>query len=58
MCVCVCVCVSVVKGDYCKMKYPDNSFDGLYALESTVYAKKPVDVYREVSVRVRVCVCE
>ena len=30
------------------MEFPDNSFDGLYALESTLYAKKPVDVYSEV----------
>jgi sterol 24-C-methyltransferase len=40
--------VSFVQGDYTKMEFSDNSFDGLYALESTLYAKKPVDVYREV----------
>ena len=38
-----------VKGNFCSMRFPDNSFDGMYALESTVYAKQPVDVYREVS---------
>ena len=37
-----------LKGDYCHMEFPDDSFDGLYALESTCYAKKPVDVYKEV----------
>ena len=36
------------QGDYSQMEFPDNSFDGLYALESTLYAKKPVDVYSEV----------
>ena len=36
------------KGDYHKMEFPDDTFDGLYALESTCYARKPVDVYKEV----------
>lgn len=28
--------------------FPDNSFDGAYALEATCHAKNPEDVYREV----------
>lgn len=40
--------VDFVKGDYTKMEFPDNSFDGLYALESTLHAKTPLDVYSEV----------
>ena len=30
------------------MEFPDNTFDGLYALEATLYAKSPLDVYKEV----------
>ena len=30
------------------MEFPDNAFDGLYALEATLYAKSPLDVYKEV----------
>jgi sterol 24-C-methyltransferase len=40
--------VTFKQGDYHKMEFPNNTFDGLYALESTCYAKKPVDVYKEV----------
>lgn len=40
--------VSFKQGNFCKMDFPDNTFDGMYALESTCYAKKPIDVYKEV----------
>ena len=30
------------------MEFDDNTFDGGYALESTLYAKHPEQVYREI----------
>ena len=31
------------------MEFADNSFDGVYAIDATLYAKAPIDVYSEVS---------
>ena len=31
------------------MEFADNSFDGVYAIDATLYAKDPIDVYSEVS---------
>ena len=48
---CMCAIISsneYLQGDYCNMEFPDDSFDGLYALEATVHAKSPLDVYKEV----------
>jgi len=39
---------SGVKGDYHHMEFDDNTFDGGYALESTLYARDPEQVYREI----------
>ena len=33
-----------------EMDFPDNSFDGLYALESTLHATTPLAVYSEVGI--------
>ena len=37
-----------LQGDFCNMEFSDDTFDGLYALDSTVHAKSPLDVYKEV----------
>lgn len=39
---------SGVKGDYHHMEFDDNTFDGGYALESTLYARDPEVVYKEI----------
>lgn len=39
---------SGVKGDYHHMDFGENTFDGGYALESTLYARDPEQVYREI----------
>jgi sterol 24-C-methyltransferase len=37
-----------VKGDFMQMKFPDNGFDAVYAIEATVHAPELEGVYREV----------
>eukprot|EP00122_Pirum_gemmata_P019725 Pgem_evm1s18456 len=39
---------SFVKGDFHHMPFPDNSFDGVYAVEATCHAKVLTEVYSEV----------
>lgn len=41
-------CCIGVKGDFHHMEFGDNTFDGGYALESTLYATDPEIVYREI----------
>ena len=31
------------------MEFEDNSFDGVFSIESTCHAKDPVDVYKEIA---------
>ncbi|OJJ50635.1 hypothetical protein ASPZODRAFT_221566 [Penicilliopsis zonata CBS 506.65] len=40
--------LSFVKGDFMQMKFPDNSFDAVYAIEATVHAPELEGVYREI----------
>lgn len=40
--------MSFVKGDFMQMKFPDNSFDAVYAIEATVHAPELVGVYSEI----------
>ncbi|TGO52599.1 hypothetical protein BCON_0138g00170 [Botryotinia convoluta] len=40
--------VSFTKGDFMQMSYPDNSFDGVYAIEATVHAPSLEGVYSEI----------
>ncbi|KAK0106679.1 Delta(24)-sterol C-methyltransferase [Cadophora gregata f. sp. sojae] len=37
-----------VKGDFMQMPFPDNSFDGIYAIEATVHAPSLEGVYSEI----------
>jgi sterol 24-C-methyltransferase len=37
-----------VKGDFCKMDFPENHFDSAYAIESTCHAPKREDVFSQV----------
>ncbi len=38
----------VVKGDFHRMPFPDNTFDKAYAIEATCHAQKLEDPYREI----------
>jgi sterol 24-C-methyltransferase len=40
--------MAFVKGDFMQMKFPDNSFDAVYAIEATVHAPELVGVYSEI----------
>ncbi|TVY45779.1 Sterol 24-C-methyltransferase [Lachnellula subtilissima] len=40
--------VSFMKGDFMQMSYPDNSFDGVYAIEATVHAPSLEGIYSEI----------
>ncbi|CAG8135344.1 unnamed protein product [Penicillium olsonii] len=40
--------LAFVKSDFMQMKFPDNTFDVVYAIEATVHAPELVDVYREI----------
>lgn len=40
--------LSFAKGDFMQMKFPDNSFDAVYAIEATVHAPDLAGVYREI----------
>lgn len=40
--------LSFVKGDFLQMKFPDNSFDAVYAIEATVHAPDLEGVYKEI----------
>merc|ERR1712130_302278 len=37
-----------VQGDFLKMPFPDNTFDGAYAIEATCHAPVLKDVYAEI----------
>ncbi|KAK9169837.1 hypothetical protein Syun_001977 [Stephania yunnanensis] len=37
-----------VKADFMKMPFPDNSFDGIYAIEATCHAPDAVGCYKEI----------
>jgi len=39
--------VDYVVGDFCKMPFPDSSFDAVYAVEATCHAPKREDVFGE-----------
>mmetsp|Transcript_34893 Transcript_34893/g.77555 ORF Transcript_34893/g.77555 Transcript_34893/m.77555 type:complete len:388 (-) Transcript_34893:1059-2222(-) len=39
---------TVVRGDFLNMPFPDNTFDGAYAIEATCHAPKLEEVYGEV----------
>lgn len=39
---------SAVKGDFMQMKFPDNSFDAVYAIEATVHAPSLQGVYEQI----------
>lgn len=38
----------VVEGNFLQMPFPDNKFDGAYAIEATCHAPRLEDVYGEV----------
>ncbi|KAJ6181805.1 sterol 24-C-methyltransferase [Penicillium canescens] len=40
--------LSFVKGDFMQMKFPNNSFDTVYAIEATVHAPELEGVYKEI----------
>ncbi|KAF2398433.1 hypothetical protein EJ06DRAFT_497118 [Trichodelitschia bisporula] len=40
--------MSFVKGDFCQLPFPDNSFDAVYAIEATVHAPSLEAVYSEI----------
>jgi sterol 24-C-methyltransferase len=40
--------LSFVKGDFMQMKFPDSSFDAVYAIEATVHAPDLEGVYKEI----------
>merc|ERR1711998_247691 len=40
--------VNLVQGDFMKLPFPDNSFDGVYAIEATCHAPDRVGVYSEI----------
>ncbi|GES59936.1 sterol 24-C-methyltransferase [Aspergillus terreus] len=40
--------LSFVKGDFMQMRFPDNSFDAVYAIEATVHAPELEGVYKEI----------
>jgi len=40
--------VKLVQGDFMKLPFPDNSFDGVYAIEATCHAPDRVGVYSEI----------
>lgn len=40
--------LSFVKGDFMQMKFPDNSFDAVYAIEATVHAPELEGVYKDI----------
>lgn len=40
--------VELIQGDFMKLPFPDNSFDGVYAIESTCHAPDRVKVYSEI----------
>jgi sterol 24-C-methyltransferase len=40
--------VKVVQGDFMKLPFPDNSFDGVYAIEATCHAPDRNGVYSEI----------
>ena len=40
--------LSFVKGDFMQMKFPDNTFDAVYAIEATVHAPELAGVYKEI----------
>ncbi|RAL11818.1 sterol 24-C-methyltransferase [Aspergillus homomorphus CBS 101889] len=40
--------LNFVKGDFMQMKFEDNTFDAVYAIEATVHAPELVGVYKEI----------
>ncbi|CCW66931.1 unnamed protein product [Phytomonas sp. Hart1] len=40
--------INYVKADFCQIAFPDNSFDGAYAIEATCHAKEKLECYREI----------
>lgn len=40
--------VKLVEGDFMKLPFPDNSFDGVYAIEATCHAPDRLGVYSEI----------
>lgn len=40
--------LSFVKGDFMQMKFPDGTFDAVYAIEATVHAPELESVYKEI----------
>lgn len=40
--------VTLVQADFMKLPFPDNSFDGVFAIESTCHAPDRIGVYKEI----------